>query len=216
MKMLIPILALGLLLTALGTWGFVSAGTPIGDVNGDGVANSIDAALILQYDAGLLDRLGAPATPTATPLSGGLSREVPMPRGQALVVPEGWEFTVLDVNGDAWPVIEAENQFNEPPEPGFRMVMIQLRAENISAAEPASLFGGDFRLVGSADIGYSTFERSCGVTPDGLDSAASDVFRGGTVEGNICFQAGIEEHGLILYTDFFSLDSDARRWFAVE
>ena len=36
-----------------------------GDVNGDGRVNSLDAAIILQYDAGLLSRV--PSKPTPTP-----------------------------------------------------------------------------------------------------------------------------------------------------
>jgi hypothetical protein len=66
-----------------------------------------------------------PATPKATPTpAAGLSRGNALPLGQTAVVPPGWEVTVLGVDEDAWPEVQAENTFNDPPERGYRMVLI--------------------------------------------------------------------------------------------
>ncbi len=52
--LLAAVMALG----ALGTWSGASAGPGrLGDVNDDGVVNAIEAALILQFTAGLLGSL---------------------------------------------------------------------------------------------------------------------------------------------------------------
>ena len=51
--------------------------------------------------------------------------------GQTAMVPPGWEITVVDVNGDAWPAIQAENEYNDPPEQGYRMVLISVRVTNV-------------------------------------------------------------------------------------
>jgi len=82
-----------------------------------------------------------PPTPTPTPApspspapGAGLTRDNPMPFGQTLTVPPGWDVTVLDVDWDAWPEVHAENMFNEPPEEGYRMVMVTVRATNVQSA----------------------------------------------------------------------------------
>lgn len=74
----------------------------------------------------------ATATPEATPTPVvSLGRSNPIPLGQTAMVPPGWEITVVDVNGDAWPAIQAENEYNDPPEQGYRMVLITVRVTNV-------------------------------------------------------------------------------------
>jgi len=164
----------------------------------------------------------APSTPTLRPTAtseatptpvAGRSRSNPIPLGDTGVVPPGWEITVLDVNGDAWPVVLAENQFNDPPEEGYRMVLITVRATNVQTGEETDRVSeGDFALVGSRNQVYQTFERSCGVTPNEL---SGELFPGGTVEGTVCFQAGVDESNLILIGEA-SWDKEDRRYFALE
>ena len=153
-------------------------------------------------------------TPKATPTPvAGRSRSNPIPLGETTVVPPGWQITVLDVNGDAWPVVLAENQFNDPPEEGYRMVLITVRATNVQTGEETDRVSeGDFALVGSRNQVYQTFERSCGVTPNEL---SGELFPGGTVEGTVCFQAGVDESNLILIGEA-SWDKEDRRYFALE
>jgi len=156
-------------------------------------------------------------TPSPSPTAGqGLSRGNPVPRGVPVVVPEGWEITVLDFIDDAWPLVEAENMFNDPPEPGYRMVIVRVRGKNVSAEDPAD-FDAEFalRLVGSANVTYTTFDRSCGVIPDDFTFMSTEVWRGGDIQGNVCFQVRQDENDFVLFTHFFLSDEDDRRWFAV-
>lgn len=149
----------------------------------------------------------APEPPT------GRTRGAPIPFGQTLEVPPGWEVTVIDVNPDAWPVIQAENMFNDPPEEGYRMVLITLRVVNVQAADKAdTITESDFEVVGSRNQVYKTFDRSCGVTPNDL---SAELFPQGTAEGTVCFQAGVDETGLLLIASLTWDDKD-RRYFALE
>lgn len=154
------------------------------------------------------------ATPKATPTpAAGLSRSNPIPLGQTAVVPPGWEVTVLAVDEDAWPEVQAENTFNDPPEQGYRMVLITVRVTNVQTKdEAASISEGDFELVGSRNQVYSSFERSCGVTPNDL---MAELFPEGTAEGTVCFQAGTDETGLILIARP-SWDKEDHRYFALQ
>jgi hypothetical protein len=105
---------------------------------------------------------------------------------------------VVDFNPDAWPVVLAENQFNDPPAPGKRMVMVRVGVTNVGAEdEPAWISEAEFYSVGSYNVLHSTFgeESRCGVIPDGL---ADELFRGGHAEGNVCFQIPIDEASLRL------------------
>ena len=136
-------------------------------------------------------------TSTPTPLPVG-TRGNPVPRGQSYLTPDGWQVIVLDFNPDAWPIVYAENQFNDPPGPGNRMVMIRVGATNVSAEdEPAWISDAFFYFVGSHNVLYSTFgeESRCGVIPDDL---AEELFRGGYGEGNVCFEIPIDETDLRL------------------
>lgn len=153
-------------------------------------------------------------TGTAAPAAGaGLTRNNPVPFGRTLTVPPGWDITVVDVDWDAWPEVHAENMFNDPPEEGYRMVMVTVRAKNSQAGdEPDTIWDSDFEMVGSRNILYQTFDRSCGVIPDDL---WAEVFPGGTVQGNVCFQAGINEANLLLIAALTWSDED-RRYFALQ
>lgn len=82
------------------------------------------------------------------------------------------------------------------------MIIIKVRATNVAAEdEPAWISESDFYLVGSYNILYSTFgeDSRCGVVPDEL---AADIFRGGSTEGNICFQLPIDETDLRLAYEY--------------
>lgn len=146
----------------------------------------------------------------------GLSRDNPVPAGQALTVPDGWEISVVNFIPDATQMVLAENQFNDPPDPGFKYVIVRVRATNVSAGDPAD-FDASFalRLVGSRSVSYDQFTRSCGVIPDelGLD-VPSEAFTGGTVEGNICFHVGADEAEFVMFTEFFLGESTT--YFAVQ
>jgi hypothetical protein len=153
-------------------------------------------------------------TPQATAAGPtGQSRGDPIPLGHTLTVSPGWDVTVINVNPDAWSVVQAANTFNEPPEEGYRMVLATLRVVNVQAEDKAdTITGGDFELVGSRNQVYKTFDRSCGVTTNDL---SAELFPQGMAEGTVCFQAGADETGLLLIASL-TWDDEDRRYFALE
>jgi len=201
---------------ALGrTSGF--AGSLHGDVDCNGSVNSVDALRILRQVAGLQSLpAGCEEPPTPTP-SVGLSRNNPVPRGQSLVVPEGWEITVTGFDPDATEEVLAENQFNDPPAPGKKFFMVRVRMKNVAANDPDDPDAGfALRMVGSENLVYTTFGQSCGVIPDDIDNQPSEVFRGGSVEGNVCYEVGQNESNFVILTNFFLSDDSNRRYFEVD
>lgn len=143
-------------------------------------------------------------TPTFTPIPLG-SRGKPVSAGQPFTMPNDWRVTVLSFDPDAWPEVQAENQYNDPPLPGQHMVMIRLRVEYVGEEyEPSAMHEALFTLTGSSGIVFTTFGRlsSCGVIPDPLIYV--EGYRGSTDEGNICFQIPNEESDLKLVCDVVS------------
>jgi hypothetical protein len=145
----------------------------------------------------------APPPPTPTPTQPPVgTRANPVSRGQNGLASDGWQIAVLDFNPDAWPVVLAENQFNDPPAPGNRMVIVRIAVSNVGAdKEPAWISSADFYFVGSHNVLYSTFgeESRCGVIPDEL---GEELFRGGYAEGNVCFQIPVDETNLRLLYEY--------------
>lgn len=154
----------------------------------------------------------------ATPVTGpGTSRAEALPLGGSTLTPSGLEVRVLDVDNDAWPVVEAENSFNDPPKAGKRMVLITVEVTNRSSQdETISASVGDFSLTGSNNAVYDPYDEdsACGVIPDEL---RGELFPDGAASGTVCFQIPEDETGLILIVDpFFSFDQSDRRYLALE
>jgi hypothetical protein len=161
---------------------------------------------------GLSSGMGETADPT--PASGpGSSRSEPIALGESAVVDDTWRLSVVNVNPDAWTVIEAANDFNEPPAAGERILLISVAAENIAkedVAENLSSFG--FALVGSRNELYSSYDDTtyCGFVPDEL---GADLFPGGKTEGNLCFKVSADETDFVLVWDSFA---GGQAYFALE
>ena len=156
------------------------------------------------------------ATPTPTSVPPGLSRDDPAPPGTTVMTHNGLALTVVSVNPDAWPVVRAENAFNDPPPSGFRDVIVRLRVQNVSGniTKETSISESDFKFVGSSAVIFEPFDESCGVIPDELDS---DLFSGGVVEGNVCIQIPEEEADLLIFFEpLLCFCSQDRRWMWVE
>ena len=141
----------------------------------------------------------------------GSARTSPVPPGVSVITAGGLSITVLSVDYDAWPLVQAENSFNDPPATGRRYVIVRVRVQNVggSAAAESDAAEHDFSFVSSAVL-YTTFGSSCGVIPDELDAK---LFLGSSVEGNVCVQLPVDGSGiLMLYEPFFSFDTANRRW----
>jgi LysM repeat protein len=142
-----------------------------------------------------------PPAPTTPPDSGLGTSANPVPRGQAGLAPDGFQVVVLDLNPHAWPVVQAENMFNDPPGTGNRMVIVRVAITNAASAERKWVSASDFRLVGSQNVPYTTYglSSSCGVVPDEL---LEGLKRGATTEGNVCFEIPNVETDLRLLYEY--------------
>lgn len=99
-----------------------------------------------------------------------------------------WNIEVAGPPSDITDAVLDENQFNEPPEGERRYVGLPLRITYVSGPEPASLFELTFKAIAPSGEVLTTFDPSCGVIPDALDSLA-EVTAGGVLEGNVCWSA---------------------------
>lgn len=140
----------------------------------------------------------APATPRPEPSAGAAGTQT-QTQTQTW---EGLHIAVTNVIGRGWPLVKAQNRFNDPPLQGRRMVIITLRitATGTVADRYLQLTATDFQLVGKDGRLYTTWgsETGCGVVPDELDGV---VARDVALEGNVCFQVPQDETGFQLVYD---------------
>jgi hypothetical protein len=110
--------------------------------------------------------------------------------------------------------VQAANSFNEPPGADERLLLVTVRARNISGNQrPENVDAFAFRMVGSRNELYDQFDSKsdCGFVADGLDA---DLFPGGQTEGNVCFKVPTGETGfLLVWEEFFG---DKLTYFALE
>lgn len=141
----------------------------------------------------------------------GSSRTRPVPVQTARRVKD-WKIAVAASLADATQAVMAENMFNEPPQEGHQFFVARLRATYVGQASDSFDAFYRARAVGASSVAYSTFENSCGVIPDPMPD--SEVFPGGTVEGNVCWEIrSTDAASLIMYDQPFL--SDTRTWFAL-
>ena len=133
-------------------------------------------------------------------------------RSKAFQYGEEFQAGILDmqivaIDTDAWPEIQAENRFNDPPADGHKFVMWTLDVENArgSSDEYESVGRYDFDLVGSHNVQYLPFgDNSCGVIPNGLDA---DLYRGGANTGNVCLSVPVDEVNFTFLYDEYQDDA---------
>jgi hypothetical protein len=137
---------------------------------------------------GVLAAAGAP----------GSTREIPVPLGTAAQLDHGWKVTILSVTPNANSLIAATNSFNKAPASGNQFFVAR-----ISAMRTATTSGryGPYELyaVGASNVSYTSFGNSCGVIPDPVSS--NEVFPGGTVTGNVCWQIASGDAGSLVAWD---------------
>lgn len=105
-----------------------------------------------------------------------------------------WQVEVLSGASDITQSVLDENQFNDPPAAGQQFVGVPIRVTYVSGPAPASLFELTFKAIGPSGVVLTTFDPSCGVVPDALDTFA-ELFEGGAVEGNICWPSSPADAG---------------------
>ena len=159
-------------------------------------------------------------TPTPVPPPRLGSRQNPVRFGTTVEVlgeepDDHWALTVLGTTPDATDEVLDENQFNDPPEEGHQFYIAKARATYLGP--DSNEFDGRRRLsvLGGSGVVY-TYRDGCGVIPDRLDSYR-ELFTGGTVEGNICWQIASTDAGsLVMFLEPDSIRSDGERtWFSL-
>ena len=127
----------------------------------------------------------------------GLVVEVPAQVGSILQVPNGANITVTNIVSNAWPLIQRNSEYSDPPQPGARYYMITTQVTYPSGLGSISVARRHFKLVGSDRVTYDTYGSSCGSwgVPNEL---AGEIYAGGSIQGNICFEVRAEESGFIL------------------
>ncbi len=74
--------------------------------------------------------------------------------------------------------------------------MIFVEVSNPSGTDSIQVSEFDFKLIGDNRVVYSTLENSCGfIIPDGLNG---EIYGGGRIQGNICFEIPKDEGNLVL------------------
>ena len=164
----------------------------------------------------------ATPTPTLTPseLPALGARQNPVPMGDTVEITtddptNAWEITVVGTTPDAWTVIQAENQFNDPPESGQQFYIARVRVRYLGTDSNSLISDVSFNAVGYRGVAYDTFDPGCGVIPDELDSF-TELFTGGQIEGNECWQIASEDvDSLVMFVDF-GLFNGVRVWFSLK
>ncbi len=64
---------------------------------------------------------------------------------------DGLKIEITEVIEDGWPLVEAQNQFNDPPLSGKQMLLITVQVQMVEGDEPVSISMSDFKVVG--DLG---------------------------------------------------------------
>lgn len=156
--------------------------------------------------------------PTIDPTGDGSSPSTPLPLGQTGRVGD-YLITVIRVNDDAEAEILATNQFNDPARPGYRMVMatLELTYDGQETGDP--FWDLVYKVLGSRGLAYADTdeESQCGSEPQGLIDAP-EMFPGGTVTGNVCWQMPEDEvDSLVMFLEpLFSFEDDDRVFFALQ
>ena len=143
-----------------------------------------------------------------------MSRQNPSPAG-SVVAATNWEVQVLEAKrGDeAWQMIQAANQFNEPAPEGMEYLLARIKAKNISTqTDELNISRSDFELTGSSHIEYSAPSI---VAPEPVLDAK--LFQNGEAEGWVPLIAAKGETNLILiFDEVFSFEEGGLRFVALD
>ena len=119
-----------------------------------------------------------------------------------------FDMQITGVDLDAWPEIQAENQFNDPPAEGRRYVIWTISVENSRGAADASEHtdNHDFSAVVSGVVyEFFSLDHYCGIFPNRLDH---DLFLGGRLEANICLSIPEDDPNITLRYEADHVDSN--------
>lgn len=138
-------------------------------------------------------------------------RHNPIPLGRSKAVGD-WTIRVRSVTPDATSLVMAENSFNDPPARPNQFVLIRLDARLSAQVAESTNFWTDLSLkvLGPRALANSQSEADCGVIPDDIFNAP-EVFPGGIIQGNACWEMRrVEADALLLIVEpsFGSVDDE--------
>jgi hypothetical protein len=151
----------------------------------------------------------APELDDIQPTELGIDQASPVPLGET-VTTEDWQITVREVvrGEQAWQMVQAADEFNEPPEAGMEYVLVKVNARYIGAIPTGDTIDAIFfQTIGSADVLY---DYPSVISPE--PALSVELFPGGEYEGWITMQAAQGETGLTLVFEE-SLEPDQGRRF---
>lgn len=100
-----------------------------------------------------------------------------------------WYLRFGAADTDAWPEIEAENMFNDPPASGGRFVMAPLWVKKAGADKGTPWLNVTVEFLGKNGRIY---DGSCGVLPNSMMDVA-DMYPGASATGNVCVEVPATE-----------------------
>jgi|SRR5690625_1413715 len=126
----------------------------------------------------------------AGPASDEGTRDNPYPLD--VVVSDGeWE-VMLSEPREAWTEVQAENQFNDPPEDGMEYWIVPLSVTYVGSETGLPWIDLTVQFVGDD---ARTYSDRCGVIPDDLMDV-NELYEGGSAEGNVCLSVPAGAEGL--------------------
>ena len=133
------------------------------------------------------------------------SRTAPVPMGEAAEVGP-WSVRVVETTPNATEDVLAANPFNDPPADGRQFFIARLEATRVGDGSGSFWAEMTIEALDDADVVYD-YQADCGVVPDEITSAG-EVFQGGVIEGNVCWEvrSDLVDSLLILLEESFSFD----------
>jgi hypothetical protein len=148
-----------------------------------------------------------------TPTVLGITRSAPAPFGER-VTTENWEVQVLEtIRGEAaWEMVQAANQFNQPPSVGMEYVLLKVYVRYIGTRDqPGHIRESYFETMDGDGVLYDT--------PSVVDPAPqldAALFPGGMFEGWVTLQAPQGETDIVaVFEPWLSFSDEERRFLAI-
>lgn len=158
----------------------------------------------------------ATATPMPTPTGPGFSATNPVGVGGTLEGADGTRIIVLGTVEDAWPQMQSESGSffgsSQPPSEGHRFYLVSVQVAFAQGSGSISVSGDSFAIL---DDSLVVTNSGCGWSNAVPNELSGEVFVGGKLTGNICFEVrqGASNFILIHQPGYYT---ESRRFLQVE
>ena len=158
----------------------------------------------------------ATATPVPTPTGPGFSVTNPVEVGDTLEGTDGTRIIVLGTVQDAWPHIQSESQSafgsSQPPAEGHQFYLVSVQVAFAQGSGSISVSGENFKIL---DDSLVVIDSGCGWSNTVPNELSGEIFVGGKLTGNVCFEVRQAAGNFILIhqPDYYT---ESRRFLRVE